>query len=244
MIKPYYDFEGITLYHGECHEVLPYLQPVDAVITDPPYNETSLAWDVWPDGWPSMVAKITNSLWCFGSMRMFWDRGAEFFEWKLAQDVIWEKQNGSGFANDRFKRVHELALHFYRGEWGALHKSPPMELGPPKRYSRNERPCHTGAIGGYKSAEERTERITRSVIYQNNCHGYAVNETQKPVGIVAPLMEYSVPVGGVVVDCFAGSGTVLEVARAQGKRAIGIEKRESQCEEIVKRLAQRELPLI
>lgn len=70
-----------------------------------------------------------------------------------------------------------------------------------------------------------------------------MNETQKPEGIIAPLLDYCVPPGGIVLDPFAGSGTVLDVARAQGKRAIGIEKRESQCEEIVKRLSQRVLGL-
>jgi len=68
-----------------------------------------------------------------------------------------------------------------------------------------------------------------------------VNETQKPEDIVLPLMEYSVPTGGLVVDCFAGSGTTLAVARKTGRRAIGIEKREEQCQAIVQRLAQREL---
>jgi site-specific DNA-methyltransferase (adenine-specific) len=44
-----------------------------------------------------------------------------------------------------------------------------------------------------------------------------------------------------VVDCFAGSGVVLEVARQTGRRAIGIEKGEERCEKIVRRLAQQEL---
>ena len=82
-----------------------------------------------------------------------------------------------------------------------------------------------------------------SVIYARSCHGYAVNETQKPEDIVAPLVLYSVPEGGLVVDCFAGSGTTLAVARKTGRRAIGIEKRESQCRAIVDRLAQHELAL-
>ncbi|MCL4660584.1 site-specific DNA-methyltransferase [Burkholderia multivorans] len=80
-----------------------------------------------------------------------------------------------------------------------------------------------------------------SVIYARSCHGYAVNETQKPEDIVSPLMAYSVPPGGLVVDCFAGSGTTLVVAKKMGRKAIGIERRESQCEEIVKRLSQGDL---
>jgi site-specific DNA-methyltransferase (adenine-specific) len=36
--KPYYEHEGIVIYHGDCREILPHLPRVDAVITDPPYG--------------------------------------------------------------------------------------------------------------------------------------------------------------------------------------------------------------
>ena len=37
-MKPYYQEKGITIYHGDCREILPTLEPVDLVVTDPPYN--------------------------------------------------------------------------------------------------------------------------------------------------------------------------------------------------------------
>lgn len=37
-MKPYYEHAGITIYHGDCREILPHLPRVDAVITDPPYG--------------------------------------------------------------------------------------------------------------------------------------------------------------------------------------------------------------
>ena len=37
-MKPYYDSDGITIYHADCMDVLPSLSPVDLVLTDPPYN--------------------------------------------------------------------------------------------------------------------------------------------------------------------------------------------------------------
>jgi site-specific DNA-methyltransferase (adenine-specific) len=36
-MKPYYEHNGITIYHGDCREILPRLEPVDLVLTDPPY---------------------------------------------------------------------------------------------------------------------------------------------------------------------------------------------------------------
>src|SRR6185312_2762521 len=37
-MKPYYEHAGITIYCGDCREILPSLPKVDAVITDPPYG--------------------------------------------------------------------------------------------------------------------------------------------------------------------------------------------------------------
>ena len=36
-MKPYYEHGGITIYHGDCREVLPHVT-ADHAITDPPYN--------------------------------------------------------------------------------------------------------------------------------------------------------------------------------------------------------------
>ena len=83
----------------------------------------------------------------------------------------------------------------------------------------------------------------RSVLAVRSCHGYAVHPTQKPVGILHPLIEFSVPVSGIVLDPFAGSGSTLVAAREAGRRAIGIEVQERYCEIAAKRLAQGVLPL-
>lgn len=245
--KPYYERDGITLYCGEMEGIVPHLDRVDEVVTDPPYNETSLEWDVWPKGWPSLVRGLSDSLWCFGSMKMFWKYRDDFAGWELAQDVVWEKHNGSGMHNDRFRRVHEYAielvhgqaLQFYQGAWAEVYKAPPVISHPDERkvgsLIRKSKPKHYGGVSNGKYSYGGT-RLERSVLRVRSCHGYAVNETQKPEGIVEPLLRYSVPPGGVVLDCFGGSGTTAVVARQQGKRAILIEKRESQCEEIVARL--------
>jgi site-specific DNA-methyltransferase (adenine-specific) len=37
-VRPYYSEKGITIYHGDCREILPQLEPVDLVLTDPPYG--------------------------------------------------------------------------------------------------------------------------------------------------------------------------------------------------------------
>ena len=128
-MTPYYADEAVTLWHGDCREIMPTLGSFDCILTDPPYAETSLAWDRWPEAWPTIASEHAKSMWCFGSMRMFLDRRDEFMFWKLSQDVVWEKHNGSSFVADRFKRVHEHALHWYRGSWNDIHRDPQREVG-------------------------------------------------------------------------------------------------------------------
>ncbi len=242
-MKPYYDADGVTIYHGDCRAVmLAVIDPVDVVVTDPPYGDTSLEWDARVMDWQEDVARFTEQMWCFGSLRFHIAEAPAFAEagWKLAQEVVWEKQNGSGFHADRFKRVHELAVHYYRGEWGPLFKAPPVTHDATARTIRTKkRPTHTGHIDATPYAsEDGGPRLMRSVQRVRSEHGRAVHPTQKPLGILRPLIEHSCPVGGVVLDPFMGSGSTLLAAREVGRRAVGIEIDERYCEAAVARLAQ------
>jgi site-specific DNA-methyltransferase (adenine-specific) len=243
--SPFYDDGRVTLYHGNALELLPNLGRVDAIVTDPPYAITHLEWDQWPAGWPALASRITDQLWCFGSLRMFLERAAELADWRLAQDVVWEKHNGSNSAADRFRRVHEIAAHFVRGPWSDLYRSPQFTPdATPRQVRRKKRPTQWGNIGSSSyTSTDGGPRHMRSVIRAKSCHGYATNETQKPEAIVTPLVAFSVPPGGIVCDPFAGSGTTLVVARQTGRRAIGIELRRAQCDDIVCRLKQLDLAL-
>jgi site-specific DNA-methyltransferase (adenine-specific) len=243
-MEAYYSDDDVQLYLGDMREVLPALGlQADCLVVDPPYSETSLAWDRWPDGWPTLAATVSSSMWCFGSMRMFLDRRDEFDAWKLSQDVVWEKANGSGFAADRFRRVHEHALHWYRGNWAAQHRDVPRSAysGQDKHARRTDQPGHTGTVRGYVYEDDGT-RLARSVIRRPSMHGRAIHPTEKPVAILSQLITYACPPGGLVVDPFAGSGSTLDAARQAGRRAIGIEAREEYCESAARRLSAMPLP--
>jgi len=202
----------------------------DACITDPPYGDTSLVWDRRCEGWLVQVARVlkpTASIWVFGSMRFvatLFDE-MESFGFKYAQDIVWEKQNGSGFHADRFRRVHEHAVQFYRGAWGDLYKEPQFTNDArAKTVRRKTRPTHTGHIdAGHYVSEDGGPRLVRSVIDVANEHGRALHPTQKPLGILAPLIAYSVPPGGIVVDPFIGSGSTGIAARMLGREFVGCE---------------------
>jgi site-specific DNA-methyltransferase (adenine-specific) len=242
MSEPYYSDDHVQLWHGDMRELVGRFD-ADAVIADPPYGEISLAWDRWPDGWPALVPASIRSMWCFGSMRMFLDRRDEFVDWKLSQDVVWEKHNGSGATSDRFRRVHEFITHWYRGQWSdirhetprvAVQFDPHRRVGDPVR-SSGARPAHLGFTGSSTWFDDNT-RLIRSVITAKSVRRDG-HPTQKPVVILEPLIRYAVPEGGTVLDPFAGSCSTLLTARALGRKAIGIEADEAMCEKAAARLS-------
>lgn len=242
---PYWSDGTVSLYHGDCRSVLPALGvTADCMISDPPYGETSLPWDRWPEGWLEAAAGVTRSLWCFGTLRMYLEHRDEFRAagWKLSQDVIWEKHNGSGVHGDRFRRVHEQVTHWYRGAWGGVAadiSAITVSTGrKAQRITRGQTP-HLGTTGGVGAVGEAT--LMRSVQRVHSMHGRAIHPSEKPLGILDPLARYSCPPGGLVIDCFAGSGSTLDAARCSGRRTIGIEADERYCELAARRLAQADL---
>jgi site-specific DNA-methyltransferase (adenine-specific) len=225
---PYYADDTVRLYLGDCREVLPALgEEFDAAVCDPPYGYTILSWDEWPTGWTQAVAGVTSSMWYFGSLRM------------LSHDVVWEKHNGTGFAADRFKGVHELVAHWYRGSWSKVHHDVPRTVytGPDKHArARDSRTPHTSSIGGHIYADDGT-RLARSVQRHPSVRG-GLHPTEKPVAALTPLIEYATPPGGLVLDPMAGSCSTALAARLSGRRAVCIEAHEPYAEAAARRLDQ------
>jgi DNA modification methylase len=57
-----------------------------------------------------------------------------------------------------------------------------------------------------------------------DAQGNTLHPTQKPEGVIAPLVAFSATVGDVVFDGFAGTGTTGAVAKAHGCKFVGIEQ--------------------
>jgi adenine-specific DNA-methyltransferase len=66
---------------------------------------------------------------------------------------------------------------------------------------------------------------------------------EKPRGLLAHMIETTTRPGDTILDCFTGSGAVLDIARQLGRRAVGIEMDEHWCKQAAKRLAQQPLRL-
>lgn len=226
---------NVRVIIGDCRETLQPLGPFDMLLADPPYGDTALTWDKRCEGWIARAASLvkpTGCMWVFGSMRMFQDVAQELAAagWKYAQDIVWEKQNGSGFAVDRFKRVHEHVCQFYRASamWRDVYNDVQRlaYFGPDKharaRASRQSRTPHTGQIGPHDYQDDGT-RIMRSVISMKNRHGKALHPTEKPSDLIEILIRTSCPPEGVIADLFAGSGSAGEAAMRCGRRYVGSE---------------------
>jgi site-specific DNA-methyltransferase (adenine-specific) len=222
----------IRLLAGDCREVMVNEGPFDLIIADPPYGDTSLPWDRMVAGWEDVARerlKPTGSMWVFGSMRFFLCFGQHFQKrgWSLAQDIVWEKHNGSAFHADRFKRVHEHAVQFYgsRSAWSDVYNEVQTTPDAARRQViRRRKPPHLGKIGdGVHESELGGSRIMRSVILLPSCHGHAIHPTEKPVDLLQILVRTSCPQGGLVGDFFAGSGAGAEACDASGRSYVGCE---------------------
>lgn len=219
----------VRILTGDCRELMAAEGPFDLIIADPPYGDTSLAWDKRVFGWPQSALaalKPTGSMWVFGSMRFLMHLGAPQ-GFRYAQDIVWEKHNGSGFHADRFKRVHEHAVQFYRsdapwdGVWNEVQTTPDAT---PRTVRRKKRPAHTGHIdASHYVSEDGGPRIMRSVIEMRSMHGRAIHPTEKPAPLLEILIRTSCPPGGLVGDFFAGSGSAGEAAALTGRRYVGCE---------------------
>lgn len=255
-MKPYYADDTATLYHGDMREVLPALVAAglraDCIVADPPYGETSLPWDRWPNGWIAIAADAAPSMWCFGGLRLFLRRSSEFAGWALSQDVIWSKHAGSSMRSDRFRRFHEIITHWYQGRWSGVYKDPQrVETGVIAAANRTarSRPKHFDyagrpPLGDRPAWADDGTRLMSSILHVRSMHrAGAVHPTEKPVDLLTPLIRYACPPGGLVLDPFAGSGSTAVAARAAGRRAVLIEGSEQYCEAIARRLAQDVLPI-
>ncbi len=248
-MEPFYQDHAVTIYCARLEDVADELiDTFDAIVTDPPYGETSAEWDRWPKLWPSLLWKIAPencSMWCWGSFGMFMRQWQEFSHWKYAQEVIWEKPNGAGPVKDRFNRVHELAVQFYKGKWSSL---PHEILRVPKTHdldksakpSPRDPSLHVEHRNLYKGKPDYIDdglRVCRSVIKASVPRGNKrAHPSQKPTDVLQFLIHESTSSGQTVLDPFAGSGSTAVAALALGRNVILVESREDYCEPAVARL--------
>ncbi len=240
MSEPYYSDDHVTIYHGDCGSVLPALEVVDLVHTDPPYSLS--------------VSSDHQNRRGKGTRRL------NFF----AGDMDWATMTLE--VVDRLTLAAKLAPAMYvwcgHRQFGAVTET--LEsLGFKTRFLVWKKSCPVPAPPGvgwdsaaelcvYAFKEGRTwlpptgtkcPNVIEADSYRHGQPGKVDHPTQKPLATASIPLQFSCPQGGTVLDPFMGSGTTLYAAKALGLKAIGIELEERYCEIAAKRCAQEVLAL-
>lgn len=248
-MNPYYQDETVSIYHGDCLQVMPEVvgaNSVALVFSDPPYGITSNKWDA-PfdlDAWWKQVTTAMGdegaAVLCAG--QPFTSRLVSSNYPMFKHEWIWQKNQGSNFANtirEPFKE-HESVVVFASKGW--TYNPQPQKRAASGVDRVRYAVSSVTKSDNYRQFEDRgpvmraEDRCPSSVQKWNVDRG--LHPTQKPLAMMRYFIEtYSNP-GDLVFDPFMGSGTSLRAAKDTGRRAIGIEKEERYCEVAVKRLAQ------
>lgn len=216
-MKPYYEHAGITIYHGDCREVLPQLQ-ADVLITDPPYGVNfagsatrhSVASGQTYEGFADtpdyvrevVIPAITVALGLVKRGAVTPGiRNARMYPLPDGEGVIWYPSGANS------------------GPWGFVTHQPVYYYGKCPFLSTGRGSMPTG----FQSTEPAGE----------NGH-----PCPKPIGQICWLVKRVSNEGETILDPFCGSGTTLQAAKDLNRRAIGIEIEEKYCEIAAKRLSQ------
>jgi len=216
-MTPYYEHAGVTIYHGDCREVIEEWEGLrthsfDLVLTDPPYGLASWTatggnsitpaeaddiqkWDTRIDA--ETLARVI----ALARYSVIW--GGNYYADMLGRfrtPLFWHKQQPDG-------------MHFAQGELAWTN----FDYGS----------CRVLSFG----------------IAQGDTKGQRVHPTQKPEAVMAWAIRYVRPVASRILDPFMGSGTTLVAAKRLGRTAVGIDIEERYCEIAARRLQQDALPL-
>lgn len=220
MTQPYYQHGGVTIYHGDCREVLPV--DFDVALTDPPYG---IAWHQHGGGKTGKSKGMRRLPQIIGDesvalrdevLAMFADRPALVFGSfrapfppDVAQVLVYQKTPDAGLVGSTTGFRRDAEPIFLLGTWPV-------------------RSAHSSSVVA--------SRIGLQLLAKPGYHPHA-----KPLDVLGLLLAAMPP--GTVLDPFMGSGSTLRAAKDAGRQAVGIEIEERYCEIAAKRLSQEVLNL-
>lgn len=238
-MKPYSDHAGITIYHGDCREILPTLK-ADLIVTDPPYG-LSVVGAVLP-GQPGRGL-----------------RNLDFFpndslpEGLAHVDTLLDAATTSGalsfYAWLGHQQFAKATLAFEAAGWKTrflvwsrlVPVPPPPGAGWPSGASLCLYAYKSGRTWAPTARETPRSNVIVADSYRNGDREKNGHPTQMRPILAREPIRCSSHAGDVVLDPFMGSGTTLVAAKFEGRRAIGIEIEERYCEIAAKRLSQEVL---
>ena len=217
MKRPYYEDASCTIYHGDCRVILPVLDSVDLLLTDPPYGigadrnlradkqhgkAVAPSRDYGPGDWDSTPPPRWLVEQAIEKARFAIVWGGNHLGLPASTCwLVWDKDNGdNGYADCELAWTNlNSAVRRIRYRWMGMLQE------------------HAG-----RDKEDRW------------------HPTQKPTSVMRWAIGQA-PAANTILDPFMGSGTTLRAAKDLGRKAIGIELEERYCEVAAKRLAQGSL---
>lgn len=237
-MKPYYQHNGITIYHGDCRDVLPQLSG-DLIVADPPYGEKQASWD--GDKPDPVLWDLMHSALSAGGILYYWGFWGHA-DWVLPNarrvgfvpqsQITWWFRTGRP-EKFSYREDTESAWYFSKGEPRVFNAAEDLE--PYEDESNYQRYGHKGKHPGTVWIASR--------IFHNHPQNVG-HETQKPLELIEKMIRISSNPGDVVIDPTFGSGTTLRAAKNLGRRAIGIELDERYCEIAARRLSQEVMEFV
>ena len=218
-MKPYYDHGGITIYHGDCREVLPYIEPVDLVLTDPPYGKVNRE----TGGLRNLDKRAADNVTVAPShfvriLPVF----KTCYVWCSTEQV-----------SEYREKLVELGLTTRLCIW---EKTNPSPMNGEKLWLSSVESCVFARSSGATFNE-----FCNSPVWRGPTGAHFEHLTPKPEWLFRRLILASSVAGDLVLDPFFGSGTTLRAAKDLGRKAIGVEIDERYCEIAANRLAQEVL---
>lgn len=222
-MKPYYQHNGITIYHGDCRDVLPRIDRADAVITDIPYGvNLGVDKDMRANG--HGLAKRA-----YATYEDTYENYCTIVAPALAQ-AFGIAERGAVFTGPHMQELPKAAAigGVYcpagsgRHSWGFKTFFPVLFYG-------TDPELHMGA---------RPNILISTAQAEKNGH-----PCPKPLEWMEWLVSRTSLEDELILDPFMGSGTTLRAAKNLGRCAIGIEIEERYCEIAARRLSQEVMEL-
>jgi site-specific DNA-methyltransferase (adenine-specific) len=237
VVSPYYADDLITLYHGDAFEVMDSMsdQSVDAVLTDPPYDERTHQF--------ARSNSTQNSVSGRGS-RVLSGGSTVRFE-GFTHDVQIDLFATLGRLTRRWVVSHVATDTAFRFEVdgpppglrmmrvGAWVKTNPMPMISADRPGMGWEAMIYLLRDDVKPSWNGGGRAGNFVLPTQQGTGHP---TAKPLTIAEKWVEWFTEPGDLIFDPFAGTGPVLRAAKSAGRRVIACENSERWCEFIANRL--------
>lgn len=214
-MRPYYQDDAVTLYHGDARMVLPVLSPscVDLVLTDPPYpKEYDAVWDILAQLAPVAMRDGAFLVTLLGHYQL--PRVVS------ALGKVLEYHWCGTLPNNNQPIMHGFAVKVC---WKPVLIYKKGAARPRRIFCDNFllRP------------------MTQSWRRSQSAHKWG----QAEAAMWEPIDAFT-EFGQVILDPFVGGGTTLRAAKDMGRRGIGIEIEERSCEVAARRMEQELLPFV